>query len=101
MIILLVQILVKPDAVAAFETATEDNASHSRREPGVARFDVLRQQDDHTRFVLVEVYRDQDAVAAHKTSAHYQRWREAVAGLMAEPRVGVMYTNVSPEDDGW
>ena len=101
MIILLVQVHVKPESVAAFEAATEDNASNSRLESGVVRFDVLRQQDDATRFVLVEVYRDQHAVAAHKTTAHYLRWREAVADFMAAPRVGVTYTNVSPPDGSW
>ena len=101
MIILIVHVHVQAESVAAFEAATEDNASNSRLEPGVVRFDVLRQQDDSTRVVLIEVYRDQHAVAAHKTTAHYLRWREAVAGLMAEPRTGVTYTNVSPGDAGW
>lgn len=101
MIILIVHVQVKAESVAAFETATEDNAANSRLEPGVVRFDVLRQQDDSTRFLLVEVYRDQHAVAAHKTTVHYLRWREAVAELMAEPRVGVTYTNVSPPDAQW
>jgi (4S)-4-hydroxy-5-phosphonooxypentane-2,3-dione isomerase len=101
MIVLLVQVHVKPDAVAAFEAATMDNATNSRLEAGVARFDVVRQQDDATRFVLIEVYRDAQAVAAHKTTAHYLRWRDAVAGLMAEPRVGTTYASVSPDDGEW
>jgi autoinducer 2-degrading protein len=100
-IILIVQIHVKADAVTAFEAATEDNAANSRLEPGVVRFDVLREQQDPTRFALVEVYRDQPAVGAHKTTAHYLRWRDAVADLMAEPRVGVAYSNVSPSDREW
>jgi autoinducer 2-degrading protein len=101
MIILIVQIHVKADAVTAFEAATEDNAANSRLEPGVVRFDVLQEQQDPTRFALVEVYLDQPAVAAHKTTAHYLRWRDAVADLMAEPRVGVAYSNVSPSDSDW
>jgi (4S)-4-hydroxy-5-phosphonooxypentane-2,3-dione isomerase len=101
MIILIVQVQVKPEGVAAFEAATEDNAVNSRLEPGVVRFDVLRQQQDATRFALVEVYRDETAVAAHKTTAHYLRWRDAVADLLADPRVGVTYSNVSPADDEW
>ena len=101
MIIVIVQVHVNADAVRAFEAATEDNAAHSRLEPGVVRFDVLRQQQDPTRFALVEVYRDQTAVAAHKTTAHYLRWRDAMADLMAEPRVGVAYSNVSPSDTEW
>jgi autoinducer 2-degrading protein len=101
MIVLIVQVHVNPDAVTAFEAATEDNAANSRLEPGVVRFDVLRQRQDPTRFALVEVYRDEPAVAAHKTTAHYLRWRDAVADLMAGPRVGVAYANVSPSDDQW
>jgi (4S)-4-hydroxy-5-phosphonooxypentane-2,3-dione isomerase len=101
MIVLLVQVHVKPDAVATFETATQDNATNSRLEPGVARFDVLQRQDDPTRFVLIEVYRDAQAVAAHKTTPHYLRWRDAVADLMAEPRAAATYTSVSPEDGEW
>ena len=101
MIILIVQIHVKADAVTAFEAATEDNAANSRLEPGVVRFDVLQEQQDATRFALVEVYRDQPAVAAHKTTAHYLRWRDAVADLMAELRVGVAYSNLSPSDSDW
>jgi (4S)-4-hydroxy-5-phosphonooxypentane-2,3-dione isomerase len=101
MIVVIVQVHVNADAVTAFEAATEDNAANSRLEPGVVRFDVLRQQQDPTRFALVEVYRDQTAVTAHKTTAHYLRWRDAVADLMAEPRVGVAYSNVSPSDNEW
>ena len=84
MIILIVHVHVRAESVAAFEAATEDNAVNSRLEPDVVRFDVLRQQDDSTRFVLVEVYKDQHAVGAHKTTLQYLRWREAVAELRGE-----------------
>ena len=83
--IALVSVHVKPDAVAAFEAATEHNARQSRLEPGVARFDVLQQRDDPTRFVLFEVYRDPEAAVAHKTTAHYLTWRDTVAPLMVVP----------------
>jgi quinol monooxygenase YgiN len=99
--ILLVHVHVKPDAIDAFAAATEENARNSRREPGVARFDVLRQRDDPARFVLVEVYRTPEAVAAHKETAHYLAWRDTVTDLMAEPRVAVVYDAVSPGADGW
>jgi len=99
--IAIVHVRVKPDAVAVFEAATEENARHSRLEPGVARFDVLQQRDDPTRFVLLEVYRDPEAAVAHKTSAHYLTWRDTVATWMAEPRVGVVYAEVSADGRGW
>lgn len=93
-----VHVHVKPDAVDAFIAATLANASNSLLEPGVARFDVLQQQDDHTRFVLVEAYRTAEAIAAHKETAHYAAWREAVAPLMAEQRSSVRFANTFPAD---
>ncbi|MEW5983106.1 MAG: antibiotic biosynthesis monooxygenase [Acidobacteriota bacterium] len=101
MIIIHVHAHVAPESVDAFRNATAENARHSAREPGVARFDVIQQQDDPTRFVLVEVYRDAAAVAAHKETAHYLAWRETVAPLMAEARSSVKYVNAYPADDGW
>ena len=99
--IALVHVHVLPERVADFEAATRANATGSRLEPGVARFDVLRRQDDPARFVLVEVYRTPEAALAHKQTAHYLAWRDAVAPMMAEPRQGITYTNVSPDDGGW
>ncbi len=91
MIVMLVHVHVTPGEVEPFRLATLDNALHSRREPGVERFDLIQQQDDPTRFILIEAYRTPEAVVSHKETDHYQRWREAVAPLMAEPRVGVKY----------
>lgn len=99
--IAIVHVHVKPDAVSAFEAATDQNARQSRLEPGVARFDVLQQRDDPARFVLFEVYRDAEAAVAHKATAHYLTWRDTVATLMAEPRAGVVYGEVSPDARGW
>lgn len=96
-----VHVHVKPDAIEAFKAATRANARASVQEPGIARFDVLQQADDPTRFVLVEVYRNTAAAAAHKETVHYATWRDSVAPLMAEPRTSVKFTNVFPDDDGW
>lgn len=101
MLIVLVHVHVVADAVEKFKAASAANASASRREPGVARFDVIQQSDDPTRFVLIEVYRSADAAAAHKETAHYKTWRDTVAAMMAEPRVGVKYGNVDPADAAW
>lgn len=101
LIIVHVHAHVKPDAVDAFRAASIENSRESLREPGVARFDVVQSIEDPTRFVLVEVYRTADAPAAHKATAHYARWRDAVADLMAEPRSSVKYVNLAPEDAGW
>ena len=98
MLIVHVHVHVKPDCVEAFKQATRLNARWSLLELGVLCFDVLQQQDDPTRFVLVEIYRDADAAAAHKATEHYPVWRDAVAPMMAEPRQGVKFDNVFPDD---
>ena len=100
MLVVHVHVRVKPECVEAFETVTLENARQSIREPGIARFDVMQQADDPTRFVLVEAYRMPDAPAAHKETRHYQVWRDGVAPMMAEPRSSVKFANVFP-DDGW
>src|SRR5512138_531525 len=101
MLIVHVQVRVKPEAVEAFKAATLANGRESIKEPGIARFDVAQQQDDPTRFVLVEVYRTAVAPAAHKETRHYQVWRDAVAPMMAEPRSSVKLSNVFPDENGW
>jgi (4S)-4-hydroxy-5-phosphonooxypentane-2,3-dione isomerase len=96
-----VSVHVKPDAVDAFSAATLENARHSMQEPGVVRFDVVQQEDDPTRFVLVEVYRTPSDPARHKETAHYLAWRDAVEPMMAEPRRGVKYRALAPNPARW
>lgn len=101
MLIVHVFVHVKDDQIDAFKTASLENARNSVQEPGVARFDVLQQQDDPTRFVLVEVYRTADDPAKHKETAHYQKWRDVVAEMMAESRSSIKYSNIYPDEQGW
>jgi quinol monooxygenase YgiN len=101
MFIVHVNVHVRPDCVEAFKTATVENATNSVREPGIARFDVCQDRSDPTRFVLVEVYRTPEDPARHKETAHYAKWRDAVADMMAEPRSSLKFDNVFPEDAGW
>jgi autoinducer 2-degrading protein len=101
MLIVHVHVHVKPECVEAFKQISLANAQASVQEPGVARFDVLQQLDDPTRFVLVEVYRDANAPAKHKETAHYAAWRDAVVDMMAEPRFSVKFSNVFPKDALW
>lgn len=98
MLIVHVHVHVKPECVHAFVAATLANARASVQEPGVARFDVVQQSDDPTRFVLVEVYRNPAAPAAHKETAHYATWRDTVAPMMAAPRTSTRFTNLHPDD---
>ncbi len=101
MLIVHVHARVKPEFVEAFKQATAENARNSVQEAGIARFDVVQQQDDPTRFVLVECYRTPEAPAAHKETAHYSKWRDAVAQMMAESRSSVKFSNIFPDDRGW
>lgn len=101
MLVVHVHVRVKPEFVEAFKVASLANAQASVREPGIARFDVVQQADDPTRFVLIEAYRTAAAPVAHKETAHYAAWRDAVAPMMAEPRTSVKFGNVFPEDSAW
>jgi quinol monooxygenase YgiN len=101
MLIVHVFVHVKPESVADFRKATIENARSSVQEPGIARFDVVEQQDDATRFVLIEVYRSPEAAAAHKETAHYAQWRDAVADMMDEPRQRATFNAVFPDPKDW
>jgi (4S)-4-hydroxy-5-phosphonooxypentane-2,3-dione isomerase len=101
MLIVHVHAHVKAEAVDAFRSATLENAAASLAEPGVVRFDVIQALDDPTRFVLVEVYRDERAPVRHKETAHYAKWRDAVAELMAEPRTSTKYRALFPDEQRW
>ena len=101
MLVVHVHVHVKPECVEGFKQATVANARESIKEPGIAAFDCVQQQDDPTRFVLVEAYRTAQAPAAHKETQHYQTWRDAVAPMMAESRTSVKFTNLYPEDSAW
>jgi len=101
MLVVHINVRVKPEFVEAFKQATLANARESVREPGIARFDVVQQQDDPTRFVFVEAYRTPEAPAAHKETKHYQTWRDTVAPMMAEARSSTRFSNLFPDDAGW
>jgi|SRR5215208_535054 len=93
-----VHVSVKPDFVNAFKQATVENATNSVKEPGIARFDVIQQTDDPTKFILVEIYKTAEASGAHKETAHYKRWRDTVMPMMSAPRQGIKYTYIFPKE---
>jgi (4S)-4-hydroxy-5-phosphonooxypentane-2,3-dione isomerase len=99
--IILVYVHVKADYIDAFREITQENARNSVNEAGIARFDVIQQADDPTRFVLVEVYRSKDAPAQHRETAHYQKWRDESADMMETARTRTEYVNVFPDESGW
>ncbi|SRR6266511_1190654 len=97
--IVLVHVSVKPEFIEAFKQASIENASNSVKEAGIARFEVIQQTDDPTKFILVEIYKTVEAPAIHKETTHYKRWRDKVMPMMAEPRQGIKYTNIFPGDE--
>ena len=101
MLIVHVFVHVKPESVDAFAAATLENARNSIREPGIVRFDVVQQEDDPTRFLLIEIYRTPADPARHTETAHYATWRDAVEPMMAEPRRSVKYGALFPEVNAW
>jgi quinol monooxygenase YgiN len=92
---------VKPEHVDAFREASLENARESLKEPGVARFDLVQEIDDPTRFALLEVYRTEDDPPKHKETAHYAKWRDRVEPMLVEPRSRTKYRNLAPADPGW
>ena len=101
MFIVHVFVHVTEDRIEDFKKATLENSRNSVEEPGVVRFDVVQQQDDPTRFILVEVYRTPEDPARHKETEHYKKWRDTVADMMAEPRSSIKLTNIFPDEKGW
>ena len=101
MLVAHVHVQVKLECIEAFKAATIANAQASVLEAGIARFDVVQQTDDPSRFVLIEVYRNPQAPAAHKETRHYATWRDAVAPMMAAPRTSSKFENIFPVDDRW
>jgi len=101
MLMVHVHVRVKPEFVDAFKRATIENARASVQEPGIARFDVIQQEDDPARFVLVEVYRSPEATARHKETTHYAAWRDVAEPMLVEARTRVRYVNIFPPDEGW
>ena len=101
MLVVHVHVHVKTEFIDAFTRASVENARNSVNEPGIARFDVIQQNDDPARFILVEVYRTPEDPARHKETGHYKKWRDTVAEMMAEPRHAVKFVNLFPGDGGW
>ncbi|MEO0293410.1 MAG: antibiotic biosynthesis monooxygenase [candidate division WOR-3 bacterium] len=101
MFIVHVHVDVKEEYIEDFKKATIENAKNSVKEPGIARFDVLQQIDDKTKFILVEVYKKQEDASKHKETEHYKKWRDTVEKMMATPRHSIKYTNIFPTEAGW
>jgi quinol monooxygenase YgiN len=101
MFVVIVQAHVKPEYIETFKNLTMKNARNSILEPGIARFDFYQQSDDPSSFVLIEIYRSEDAPSNHRDTAHYVEWRDAVADMMVEPRTKQVYGILFPPIAEW
>lgn len=101
MVVQLVHIRVKPEAIDAFKAVTLDNTRNSRLEPGIVQFALVQQHDDPTKFVIIEAFRDEAAIDAHRQAPHYLRWRDAVPDMMADTRYAIKAHSVDPDDKDW
>ena len=101
MVIVHVHAHVKLEYVEAFKQLILENARESIKEPGVLRFDIVQQESDPTRFVLVEIYRTEEDPARHKATSHYARFKDAAEVMMAEPRQGIRFVGLFPDTPGW
>ena len=101
MIIIHVYLNAKREMINAFKEATVKNASNSVREPGILRFDVLQQENNPAMFLLVEIYKNEKAVSAHKETSHYAEWVKIAEPMLAEPRSKTSYINLFPDDKKW
>lgn len=101
MIIVHVRTAVNPDSIDAFINATLKNAQNSINEPGVIRFDFIQQADSPSNFLLIEIFKNEDAAAKHKQTPHYIKWRDAVETMMSQPRNSIKYKAIYPEEKKW
>jgi len=101
MIIVYVYLHSREEMINAFKEANIKNAANSVKEPGILRFDVLEQEDDPSRFLLVEIYKNEKAISAHKETAHYAEWLKVAVPMLAEPRVKTIYRNLFPDENKW
>lgn len=101
MLVVLVYCHVKHEYIEAFKTASLINAQNSRNEAGITRFDLLQDDEDPSRFVLIEAYRTSADPAKHRETSHYKEWKDNVGDMMAEPRSKTAYTNLYPPDEAW
>ncbi|WP_322031255.1 putative quinol monooxygenase [Paraburkholderia sp. J76] len=95
---LFASITPKPEHVAEVEALMRDMVSHTRKEPGNLRYDLLRRADGAPGFSLYEMYVDEAAVQAHRESAHFVAYRAKIAAWVTEPPEVRLLTGVDVAD---
>jgi len=101
MLVVHVHLKIKPECLQDFIEVTRQNARESLKEDGIARFDLIQQKEDPTRFILIEAYRTSEAPSLHKKTRHYALWRDLVEPMQAEPRYSLKFESLYPEESEW
>ncbi len=89
MLAIVVNLEIKPATEEQAIAALEANAAGSRQEPGCLKWEWSRKLDEPTHFAIYELYRDQAAIDAHRSSPHFLRWDQSLPGFMASKSSGI------------
>ena len=91
MMAILAYLTAKPGKEVEFK---EKMTAQARRclanEPGCLQFDVVQDPKNATRFVMIEVYKDDAAIKAHQDTQHYKDFRPVVGDLVADRKIEVL-----------
>lgn len=83
-------IVAKPGAEDALRSVLEGIVEPTRGEPGALQYDLHRDLKEPARFVFVERWESEAALAEHARSAHILAYREAAADLIASSEIRVV-----------
>ncbi|MEA1672552.1 putative quinol monooxygenase [Nitrospirillum sp. BR 11163] len=67
-------LIARPGKLDDLKALLAGMVAPSRAEPGNLRWDIWQDQAEPNRFVLDELYVDNDAIAAHRATAHFQNY---------------------------
>ncbi len=98
MVTIIVRYESKPGVADAIASALGKLIAPTRREPGCLQFVVYRCQEEPGQFVIYEQYTDDDALAAHRETAHYLEMHQIVPPMLAGRQKG-RYDEVAPEGE--
>jgi quinol monooxygenase YgiN len=78
----LVELDIEPGQTAKYLEAIKENGAASVKEPGCREFNVSVLASNPNHVVLYEVYDNEAAVAAHRTTDHFKKYQAATAKMV-------------------
>jgi quinol monooxygenase YgiN len=98
MIFITAKFLVNDEDADQWPAIAAEFTEATRNEPGCLWFDWSRSVANPREYVLVEAFRDQEAGAAHVTSAHFKKAQQTLPPHLAQtPRI----VNAAVPQDDW